>query len=198
MSEPSPPDGEPNVIGPRATGEAIPAQRRLARPPGDRYRTAAPQPVVERPAMRRALALGAAAGLGTALVTGLLHALLSVTAGAIAISVLGGWLIGLGVRTGAWSGRPHRPSRAPLALAASLGLGTWIAGLVLAWLLSMLILPGSSRPFLDRLAATPFLDWLGPQLGPLDLLRLVLLVGVAWVTAHTTALERAAGERPRT
>jgi len=152
--------------------------------------------MVERPAMGRALAFGAAAGLGTALVIALFHALLSVTAGFIAISVLGGWLMGVGVRSGAWSGRPHRPARAPLALAAALGLATWIAGLVLAWLLSMLILPGSTRPFLDRLVAVPFLDWLGPQLGPLDLLRLVLLAGVAWVTAHTTALERAAADRP--
>lgn len=196
MSDPSSPAGDTPGTGPRPTGEAIPAQRRLARPPGDRYRSAAPQPVVERPALGRALALGAAAGLGTALLTALFHAVLSITAGLIAISVLGGWLIGVAVRTGAWSGRPHRPSRAPLALAASLGLGTWIAGLVLAWLLSMLILPGSTRPFLDRLTAIPFLDWLGPQLGPLDLLRLVLLVGVAWATAHTTALERAAADRP--
>jgi hypothetical protein len=140
----------------------------------------------------RALLLGAAAGMLTALLAAILHAL-SITMGLIALSVLGGWLIGVGVRTGAWSGRPHLPSRVPLALAAGLGLATWIAGLVLAWLLSQAILPGSSRSYLDRLSATPFPDWVGPQLGALDLLRLLLLVGVAWAVAHTSALERRAG-----
>jgi len=195
MSDPTPPaPGSGGDQGPaRQTGEALPAQRRLTRPPGDRYATTSrPEPVVERPDLVRALVLGTVAGLGTAAVSAVFHAVLSITAGLVAISVLGGWLIGLGVRTGAWSGRAHRPSGAPLALAAALALATWLVGLVLAWLLSMAILPGSGKPFLDRLAATPFLDWLGPQLGPLDLLRLVLLVSVAWVSAHTTALERQA------
>jgi len=191
MSQPLPPDGAPDPE-PRPTGEAVPAERRLARAPGERYRTSPTEPFRERPDLWRALALGLVAGVGIAILTAVFHAVLSITSGLIAISLLGGWLIGLGVRTGSWAGRPHPPSRAPLALAAGLGLLTWVAGFVLAWLLSMAILPGSSRSFPDRLAATPFLDWVGPQLGPLDLLTLVLLVGVAWAAAHTSAQERRA------
>ncbi len=192
MSDPHPPaDPAPSPV-PRPTGEAIPAERRLARPPGERYRTAMPESILDRPDLGRALVLGLVAGLGTASLTAVFHALLSITAGLIAISLLGGWLVGVGVRSGAWRGRPHQPSRAPLALAAALGLLTWIAGMVLSWLLSMAILPGSSKTFLDRLAATPFPDWIAPQFGLLDLLTLVLLVGMAWVAAHTTALERRA------
>jgi hypothetical protein len=185
-------DQPPSSPTGRQPGEALPASRRLARPPSDRYRTAAPEVVVERPDLVRATLLGLVAGAGTAIPTAILHAVLSITAGLIAISILGGWLIGVGVRTGSWSGRPHRPSRSPLVVAAALGLVTWLLGLVLAWLLSMAILPASTMSLLDRLAAIPFLDWLEPQLGPLDLLRLVLLVGVAWAAAHTSALERQA------
>jgi len=192
MSDPLPPAERAPGPGLRPTGEAIPAERRLARPPGERYRTAVPESILERPDLGRALVLGVLAGLGTAILTAVFHALLSITAGLIAISLLGGWLIGVGVRSGAWRGRPHLPSRAPLALAAAVGLVTWIAGMVLSWLLSMAILHGSSRTFLERLAATPFLDWIAPQFGPLDLLTFVLLVGVAWAAAHTTALERRA------
>ena len=186
-----PPDAaaSPSSTGP---GEAIPARRRLARPPADRYRRAAPVVIVERPDLLRATLLGGLVGLGAAALSALFWAVLSITAGLLAIAILGGWLIGVAVRTGAWSGRPHRPSRAPLGLAALLGVLTWAATLMLAWLVSMAILPGSTRSFAERLAAVPFLDWVSPQLESLDYLRLVLLAVIPWWSAHTTALERAA------
>lgn len=176
-------------------GEAIPAQRRLARPPGDRYRTAAPPPIAERPDLGRATLLGLAGALAYVVPAALLLAVLSITAGLVAIAVLGGWLIGVGVRTGAWRGLAHRPSKAPLALAAAIGALAWLAGLVLAWLISQAMLPTSTRPYLDRLAATPFPDWVAPQLAPLDYLVLGVLVVVAWVASHTTDLEREAARR---
>ena len=125
----------------------------------------------------------------------LLLAVLSITAGLVAVAVLGGWLIGVGVRTGAWQGLAHRPSKAPLALAAGLGAVAWLGGLVLAWLISQALLPTSTRPYLDRLAAMPFPEWIAPQLAPLDYLVLAMLVIVAWVTSHTTGLEREAARR---
>jgi hypothetical protein len=176
-------------------GEAIPAQRRLARPPGDRFRTATPPPIKERPDLGRATLLGLAGALGYIVPAALLLAVLSITAGLVAVAVLGGWLIGVGVRTGAWRGLAHRPSKAPLALAAALGAVAWLGGLVLAWLISQAMLPTSTRPYLDRLAALPFPDWIAPQLAPLDYLVLAMLVIVAWVTAHTTGLEREAARR---
>jgi hypothetical protein len=184
-------------VGPAAIpgGEVIPAQRRLARPPGDRYRTPALPPVKERPDLGRATLLGLAGALAYVVPAALLLAVLSITAGLVAIAVLGGWLIGAGVRTGAWHGLAHRPSKAPLALAAVLGAVAWLAGLVLAWLISQAMLPTSTRPYLDRLVATPFPDWIAPQLAPLDYLVLVILVIVAWVTSHTTDLEREAARR---
>lgn len=197
VSEPAAePVSEP-VLEPAAIpgGEAIPAQRRLARPPSDRFRTPAPPPIKERPDLGRATLLGLAGGLAYAIPAALLLAILSITAGLVALAVLGGWLIGVGVRVGAWRGLAHRPSKAPLALGAGLGAVAWLGGLVLAWLVSMLILPGSSMGFLDRLAANPFLDWVVPQLAPLDYLVLAILVAVAWVASHTTDLEREAARR---
>ncbi len=205
MTAPDPPSssrgpGAPSELTPARPqpGETIPAARR----PGATgwtfgARADSPAVVVARPDLVRATILGLAAGLLPAVLTALVLAVLSVTVGLIAIAVLGGWLVGLGVRTGAWSGRPHPPSRAPLALAATLGAITWVAGLVLAWIVSMVTLPASSMGVPDRLVANPFLDWLSPQLGPIDLVQLVLLVSLAWVAAHTTDLEREAARIPR-
>ena len=192
MTEPTPPAAP---TPPTPTGEAIPAERRLARPPGDRFRSATPPPIVERPDLVRATLLGAAGGLAYVVPAALLLAILSITAGLVAVAVLGGWLIGYGVRTGAWRGRAHRPSKAPLALAAGLGAAAWLAGLVLAWLVSMAILPASTKGFLDRLGANPFPDWIAPQLSLLDYLVLAVMVAVAWLAAHTTDLEREAARR---
>jgi uncharacterized membrane protein len=188
----APHGGDP--VAPRG-GEAIPAQRRLARPPSDRFRTPAPPPIKDHPDLGRATLLGLAGALAYVVPAALLLAVLSITAGLVAVAVLGGWLIGVGVRTGAWRGLAHRPSKAPLALAAVLGAVAWLGGLVLAWIVSMAILPLSSRTFLERIVATPFPEWIAPQLAPLDYLVLTMLVVVAWVTAHTTGLEREAARR---
>jgi hypothetical protein len=144
---------------------------------------------MERPAMGRALAWGLAAAAGTAILLGIVHAVLSNAFGQLAVPILGGWLVGWAVRCGAWRGRLHRPSSAPVALAAGLGVATWAAGLLCAWLLSQAILPGSTRSFPDRLAATPFLDWLAPQLSVLDGVRLLLLVVAAAFGARSRGQE---------
>jgi hypothetical protein len=34
------------------------------------------------------------------------------------------------------------------------------------------------------LAALPFLDWLAPQFGPLEVIEILLLVGLAWFAAR--------------
>jgi len=62
---------------------------------------------------------------------------------------------------------------------------TWVAGLVLAWVVAMAVLAGSERPLLDRLAGTPFLDWLTPQVGLADLASLVLAAVLGWFGARS-------------
>ncbi|MCY7419575.1 MAG: hypothetical protein LH650_14010 [Chloroflexi bacterium] len=159
----------------------------LAKPPGDRYRAVAPVAVLERPRMARAVGLGVSVVLVLALLCALLRRVLDLSGGIIAVAVGGGWAIGAAVRRGAWGGQPHRASSSPVLLGALLGGVCWLAGLTGAWLVAMAILPGSSRSFPDRLTGTPFLDWMGPQLGVADLLSLVLFVALGWFGARSVA-----------
>ncbi|MFN8519249.1 MAG: hypothetical protein U0667_07655 [Chloroflexota bacterium] len=169
------------AIGP---GDVRP--RHLERPPGERYR-APSVPVREHPDLARGLLLGVVVALVVALVAGLLRSILDVTLGLVVVAGAGGWLVGAAVRRGAWSGLAHRPSPTPEVLGLSLGAAAWVAALVSSWLVAMAILPGSARSFPDRLAATPFLDWLGPQVGLLDLLCLVLAAVLGWMGARSAA-----------
>jgi len=137
--------------------------------------------------MARGVALGLVATVIVAVLSAVLRGILDLSGGIIAIAVTGGWVIGAAVRQGAWTGEPHRASTAPVLWGAVLGACCWAAGLVGAWLVAMAILPGSSRTLPDRLAATPFLDWLTPQLGLADLLSLLLFVGFGWFGARSPA-----------
>lgn len=116
-------------------------------------------------------------GLVVALAWALLRGILEYGLGLLVLAAVGGWAIGVVL----WQVRP-----APL-LAAAIGLLAWVAGLLLTWLVAMAILPSSARTFLERLEATPFIEWLAPQFGPLEIVALVLLAGGA-----------AYGARPRT
>ncbi len=107
-----------------------PGERRLQRPPSERYRTPEPEPP-DRPASRaRGLALGAVAGLGLAAALVIAGGLLLITAGLIAIAGIGGWAVGLGVRVGTRSTASRRgrmgASVALAVLGVALGqLGLW-------------------------------------------------------------------------
>lgn len=163
-------------------GDAPP--RHLERPPGERYLRASPA-IRERPDLARALALGLAVGLIVAVAVAFVRSILDVTAGLLALAVVGGWAIGAAIRRGAWSGTPHRASAAPGLLGMLLGAVSWIAGLVLAWVVAMAVLAGSERTLFERLTGTPFLDWLAPQLGIADLVGLVLAAGLGWWGARS-------------
>src|SRR5690349_12636887 len=119
----------------------------LETPPGDRYASAPASPVMERPRTWRALAVGLAVVLLVGVASALLRSVLDMTTGLVAVAALGGWLIGAGVRTGAWGGRAHAPSSLPGMLAVALGVVAWLAGMLGAWLVAMAILPASSRAF---------------------------------------------------
>jgi hypothetical protein len=115
-------------------------------------------------ALAEAIVVGVGAGLLWAVIKGVLE-----FPGGLAVAVVGGWAIGAllwQVRASPW-------------LAAGLAALTWLLGLVLTWFVAMLILPASSRTLLERIQGTPFLDWLAPQFGALELAGLVLYVGAA-------------------
>ncbi len=89
--------------------------------------------------------------------------------GALAVAVIGGWLIGEVL----WSVRAHP------AIAGAMAVSAWAIGLVLTWLTAMALLPGSSRTLVERVENTPFLEWWAPQFGAIDVMGLVLYVVAA-------------------
>jgi hypothetical protein len=97
--------------------------------------------------------------------------------GALGVAVIGGWLMGEVL----WS------VRANPVVAAALASLAWVLGLVFTWLTALALLPESSRTFLERVQGTPFLEWLSPQFGWLELAGLLLYVGAALFGARPRA-----------
>lgn len=104
----------------------------------------------------------------------LLRSILELSAGLLAVAAIGGWGVGAVL---------HQVRAGPL-LAAILGATAGVAALVLAWLVAMAILPGSSRTFSERLAMTSFPDWLAPQVGPIEVLSIVIFSAAAAYAAR--------------
>ncbi len=119
-----------------------------------------------------------------ALALGSLRAILDIGPGLLVVAAVGGWLLGEAVTWGAWGSSVHLPRPAVFRLAAALGAVTWLAGSVVAYLLSLALLPESSRTFAERLSDQPFPAWLAPQLSPLDVAEIVVLIVVAWRSAR--------------
>lgn len=133
---------------------------------------------VGRPARRSPLVAFAGAcsvALLAATSWAILRGIFELGPGSLVVALAGGWGIGVMLR---------QANGAPL-LAGVIGLGAWLLGLILTWLLAMAILPGSTRSFLERVEGTPFLDWLSPQFGLLEVAGLVLWVGAAAYAART-------------
>lgn len=130
---------------------------------------------------RPLIALGGAVAVALLAAAGwaVLRGIFELGPGSLAVAFLGGWGIGVCVRRAGVS--PLLARSSPL-LAGALGFGGWLLSLVFTWLLAMAILPGSTRTWLERLEGTPFLDWLSPQFGLLELAGLVLWVGAALYT----------------
>jgi hypothetical protein len=116
-------------------------------------------------AVVEALLVAALAALAWALLKGILD----VTIGLLAVAAFGGWAIGAVL----WQVRAN-----PL-WAAAIGALAWLVGLVGTWVVAMAILPASTRTFLERMEATPFLDWLAPQFGLVEIAGLVAFVAGA-------------------
>jgi hypothetical protein len=156
---------EPTVAAMTEPGEQRPAD---VSPRSRRARTEAPW------SRARAIVSALAVGLLGASIWAILRSVLDITVGSLVIAALGGWGIGACLR---------RADGSPL-VAGLLAAAAWLAGLLLAWVLAMTLLAGSTRPILDRLAATPFPDWLSPQLGIVEVGALVAGVAAALYAAR--------------
>jgi hypothetical protein len=105
---------------------------------------------------------------------------LGIDYGALVVAAVGGWAVGTAVAYGAWGEREHPPLRPLRGTAVGLALGAWLAGSVLDWLWAQASLPESTQSLAERLAQTPFLDWLSGQLSVLTVLQVGLLALFSW------------------
>lgn len=141
-------------------------------------------PIARSPALGRATLAGLLVAAVVALALGSLSAVFDIGPGLLVVAAVGGWLLGEAVARGAWGASVHLPQPAVPRLAAMLAALTWLAGSVVDYMLSLALLPESSRTFAQRLSDQPFPAWLAPQLSPLDVAEVVVLVVVAWRSAR--------------
>lgn len=134
--------------------------------------------------MVRATLAGIAAAAAVGLGLGVLRAIFELGPGLLVVAAVGAWLLGEAVARSAWGSDVHVPHPAVPRIAAVLGAVAWLAGSAVDYLLSLALLPASSRTFAERLSDQPFPAWLAPQLSPLDAAEIVILVVVAWRSAR--------------
>jgi hypothetical protein len=170
--------GDPVQATGRPTADAerdpTPGERRLARPPSDRYRSTdatAEAPAAPAPGslVRAALWADLAAFLGAA-ATVVLGGVLAVSAGLLVVAAATGWAIGQAVRAGGGQA-VARDARSLLAI-GSAGLAV-IVGQLGLWLYA-----GTEGGVL------PLVDYLAQTFGFLVPLQAIVAIGVAWWTAR--------------
>lgn len=152
--------------------DPIPGERRLDRPPSDRYLATDPTPAPDASPTGSpgpAIVAGVGAALIGALATIVLGGVLSVSAGLLVIAAASGWAIGRAVRGG---GGVVRPTTRPLLAALVALLGVVIGQLGLWWYAG---LEGGVLAPLDYLAQT---------FGILVPAQAAMAIGLAWWTAR--------------
>jgi hypothetical protein len=148
-----------------------PGERRLARPPSERFQVAAePDEPADRGSVARALRYGALAALGGVLLTVLLGGVLALSAGLLVVWASVGTVIGWATRLGGGTalGSPRRPLLAVGLAVVGVALGQvglwWYAGT-----------EGGVLPLVDYLAQT---------FGVLVPVQALLAAGFAWWAAR--------------
>jgi hypothetical protein len=152
----------------------VPGERRLARPPSDRYRDAeaqaaaasAPRPV----SPGRGIALGALVTLGGAAAIVLVGGVLALTIGLIVVAGILGWLVAVAIGYGAGA---TIPAARRAWLAAAIAVMGVLAGQVGLWLYAASEGGVLSLP-----------DYLGEVYGPLVPVQVIIAPVIAWVTAR--------------
>ena len=152
-------------------------ERRLARPPSDRYRNAAeavPAGTEDQAgaggSFGRAVAFGALTGLVLAAAITILGGVLLITAGLIAVAGLGGWAIAIAVRAGGLDALAPPERR---ALSVGLAAAAVLAGQLGLWLFARY--EGGVLGPVDYLAET--FEFLVP-------LQFLFAIAAAWLAAR--------------
>lgn len=119
-----------------------------------------------------------------ALVWTLLAGLLDVSWGLVFMAAIGGYIVALAVVAGAFGDTAHPTDRRVQAIATMLALAVWLLGTFGAYVVGLIILPGSNASLTERMAHAPFIDSVVNQFALLDIAELALLPAVAWRSAR--------------
>ncbi len=153
------------------SNEPGPGERRLGRPPSERYREAEPESPADRPAsVRRGVGLAAVAAIGETVAIVVAGGVLLITAGLVAVAAIGGWAVAMGLRVGS-AGLLDRRRRVGTAVALAVAgvvlgqLGLWAYGRFEGGVLGPV-------------------DYLNEVYGPLVALEIAAAAVAAWLTAR--------------
>jgi len=128
-----------------------PGERRLSRPPSERYRATEIEP--DDPPSAASPARGVAIAVVVAIVVGglitVLGGIVLVTAGLVVVAAAGGWAVALAIRIGAGATIPRQRRR---AIAFGLAVSAVVIGQVGLWLFART--EGGVLPLVDYLAQT--------------------------------------------
>jgi len=169
-----PPPADPGEVRGRGEGGASPTATARSAPP----------PVSRPPNLPRAFLAGLGVAASVAIVLAVLRAIFDIGPGLLVVAAVGGWLLGVAVVWGAFGAALHSPQAGVQRTAAVLGAVAWLGGSAIDYLLSLALLPASSRTFAERLSDQPFPSWLAPQLSLFDAVEVAILVVVAWRSAR--------------
>jgi hypothetical protein len=132
----------------------------------------------------RAFDLGVLAAIGVSLAYGVLLYPVGLTWGLIAVAVMGGWVIGAAVRSGAWRGQLHERARSLQLLAVVLGIFSWLGGMFVSYVLSQALFPDAATPLMERLSAAGFAAYIDGTDRILNIVSLSALAFVGWRSAR--------------
>jgi hypothetical protein len=125
------------VSDPDRPTSSAPGERRLERPPSERYGTAGTgdgaSEIPRPPSIPRAIGLGIAAALGGAAATVVLGGVLAISAGLLVVAVTTGWLVGAAV-AGGWPPRELGSAGLRRSVAVALAVAGVALGQVGLWM----------------------------------------------------------------
>ena len=149
----------------------VPGERRLDRPPSDRYRTAeagtAEDATTSGAAPARGIAFAGVVAIAVAAAITVVGGVLLVSAGLVVLAAAGGWAVAIALKVGAGATLPRT---ARIWLATGLALGAIVLGQVGLWLFAR-----------SEGGVLPIVEYLGQTFGPLvPLQALAAAIAAAW------------------
>jgi hypothetical protein len=148
---------------------STPGERRLERPPSDRYRATPSEPEpgpASTGSLGRATAFGLVVAIGGAVAITIAGGLIAITAGLLVIAAVVGWIVAAGVTSGAAAAVPRPTVRLLAIVLALIGVGLGQVGL---WLLGR-----------EEGGVLSLVDYLAEVFGFLVPLELAVAALVAW------------------